>query len=101
MSTVPEVVTARDEGMEVLVLSLVTNFVIIPPSYRSIREEVEAEVSLSSPCHKLVIKIKQLAGQPVVLPASQVVSHQEVLTVGKQKAEVMKSLVQRVVELLP
>lgn len=101
MSTVPEVVTARDEGMEVLVLSLVTNFVIIPPSYRSIREEVEAEVSLLSPRHKLVIKIKQLAGQPVVLPASQVVSHQEVLTVGKQKAEVMKSLVQRVVELLP
>lgn len=45
MSTVPEVVVAREEGMQVLVLSLVTNFVVIP-SYRSIREEVEAEVCI-------------------------------------------------------
>lgn len=44
MSTVPEVVVAREEGMNVMVLSLVTNFVVIPPSYWSIREEVEAEV---------------------------------------------------------
>ncbi len=43
MSTVPEVVVAREEGMDVLVLSLVTNFVVIP-SHRSIKEEVEAEV---------------------------------------------------------
>ncbi|KAF5348927.1 hypothetical protein D9756_009731 [Leucocoprinus leucothites] len=84
MSTVPEVVAARDEGMEVMVLSLVTNFVVIPPSYWSIREEVEAE----------------LAGKPVVLPTSQIVSHEEVLAIGKEKAEVMKSLVQGVVELL-
>lgn len=44
MSTVPEVVVAREEGMEVLVLSLVTNAVIIPDGYRSIKEEVAAEV---------------------------------------------------------
>ncbi|KXN89711.1 Purine nucleoside phosphorylase [Leucoagaricus sp. SymC.cos] len=85
MSTVPEVVVARDEGMEVMVLSLVTNFVVIPSSYWSIREEVEAET----------------AGNPVILPTSQIVSHEEVLAIGKEKAEVMKSLVQRVVELLP
>jgi purine-nucleoside phosphorylase len=48
MSTVPEVIAARDEGMEVMVLSLVTNFVVIPESYWSIREEVEAEVRSQS-----------------------------------------------------
>ena len=47
MSTVPEVVVAREEGLNVMVLSLVTNFVVIPDSYRSIRDEVEAEVSCS------------------------------------------------------
>jgi purine-nucleoside phosphorylase len=44
MSTVPEVVVAREEGMDVLVLSLVTNAVVIPDGYRSIKEEVAAEV---------------------------------------------------------
>jgi purine-nucleoside phosphorylase len=43
MSTVPEVVAAADEGIEVAVLSLVTNMVIVP-EYRSVREEFEAEV---------------------------------------------------------
>ena len=45
MSTVPEVVTAREEGMEVTVLSLVTNKVVIPDKPRSIKEEVRLEVS--------------------------------------------------------
>jgi len=45
MSTVPEVVVAREEGMNVMVMSLVTNFVVIPESYRSIRDEVDAEVT--------------------------------------------------------
>jgi hypothetical protein len=44
MSTVPEVLAAKEEGMEVCVLSLVTNAVVIPDGYWSIREEVEAEV---------------------------------------------------------
>ena len=47
MSTVPEVIAAREEGMEVMVLSLITNKVVIPDSYRSIKEEVKAEVWLS------------------------------------------------------
>lgn len=45
MSTIPEVLVAREEGMEVMVLSLVTNFVVIPDKYRSIKEEVKAEAS--------------------------------------------------------
>lgn len=44
MSTIPEVVVAKEEGMEVMVLSLVTNMVVIPDSYRSIKDEVAAEV---------------------------------------------------------
>jgi len=45
MSTVPEVLAAKEEGLNVAVLSLVTNFVVIPEAYRSIKEEVQAEVS--------------------------------------------------------
>lgn len=44
MSTIPEVLAGREEGLSVMVMSLVTNFVVIPDSYRSIREEVAAEV---------------------------------------------------------
>jgi len=84
MSTVPEVVIAREEGMEVMVLSLVTNFVVIPDNYRSIKEEVQAE----------------LAGKPLDVPPPAVVSHEEVLSVGKQKAEVLKLLVAKIIELV-
>lgn len=47
MSTVPEVVAARDEGVRVLVLSLVTNMVagVVPGTGGgSVREELDAEV---------------------------------------------------------
>lgn len=44
MSTVPEVVAAREEGLQALVLSLVTNAVVILDTYRDIQAEVEAEV---------------------------------------------------------
>ncbi|KAL6304728.1 nucleoside phosphorylase domain-containing protein [Sparassis latifolia] len=83
MSTVPEVLAVREEGVEVLVLSLVTNAVVIPDRYRSIKEEVRAE------------------GRRIETPESEVASHEEVLAVGRQKAEVMKSLVACVIELIP
>ncbi|KAF8662343.1 hypothetical protein AX16_001187, partial [Volvariella volvacea WC 439] len=85
MSTVPEVLAAREIGIDVCVLSLVTNFVVIPDAYPSIREQVEAE----------------LAGKEYKLPEMAAVSHEEVLEIGRQKAEVMKALVKQVVELLP
>ncbi|PFH48928.1 hypothetical protein AMATHDRAFT_64278 [Amanita thiersii Skay4041] len=47
MSTVPEVLAAREEGLNVMVLSLVTNFVVIPEGYRSLKEEVAAEVRIT------------------------------------------------------
>lgn len=83
MSTVPEVLAAREEGLNVAVMSLVTNFVVIPEKPRSIRAEVEAE----------------LAGREIERPAVQVVSHEEVLEIGQQKAELMKKLVQEVADL--
>jgi len=84
MSTIPEVTAAREEGLEIMVLSLVTNMVVIPDKYRSIREEVEAE----------------LAGQPLDVPPVEVASHDEVLAASKQKTEVMGNLVERIVELV-
>jgi len=84
MSTIPEVVAAREEGMEVLVLSLVTNKVIIPDlKASSVKEEVAAE----------------LAGRPLPKVEQEVVSHEEVLRVGKEKAEVMRRLVEVIVDL--
>ncbi|KAJ6510276.1 nucleoside phosphorylase domain-containing protein [Mycena vitilis] len=85
MSTVPEVLAAREAGLNVMALSLVTNAVVIPDGYRSIREEVLAE----------------LAGKRVELPVADVVSHEEVLEIGKEKGEVMMKLVEWVVGSIP
>ncbi|PBL03114.1 inosine guanosine and [Armillaria gallica] len=85
MSTVPEVVAARQEGLNVLALSLVTNAVVIPDKYRSIKEEVRDEIM----------------GKSIELPVSEVVSHEEVLTIGREKGNVMRQLVERVIEMLP
>lgn len=84
MSTIPEVLAAREAGLNVMVLSLVTNFVVIPDGYRSLREEVEAELS----------------GKPIEPTVVQTVSHEEVLSIGKEKATVMMKLVEKVVELV-
>lgn len=84
MSTIPEVVAAREENLEVMVLSLVTNLVVIPDTYRSIKAEVKAE----------------LAGLPIDRPEIGRASHEEVIAVGILKTEVMRCLVERVAELV-
>jgi len=84
MSTIPEVLAAREEGLNVMVLSLVTNFVVIPDTYRSIKDKVKAE----------------LAGKRVELPVAQVVSHEEVLAIGKEKAGILMKIVENIVESL-
>ncbi|KAF8301473.1 hypothetical protein DL93DRAFT_2090699 [Clavulina sp. PMI_390] len=81
MSTIPEVVTAHQAGMQVLVLSLVTNAVVIPDKYVSPREEFEAE----------------LAGKLIVTEQPKEVSHAEVLELGKKKADDMRSLVEAII----
>ncbi|KZV95997.1 inosine guanosine and [Exidia glandulosa HHB12029] len=82
MSTIPEVVVARDEGMEVIVLSLVTNKVILeqPKGSLSVKEE--------------------LAGRPISKDVEVTVSHDEVLQMGKAKAEVMRQLVEEICTML-
>ena len=62
MSTVPEVLAAREEGMEVMVLSLVTNGVEMPENARRIKEEVKAEVSIVFPLCETSAIIPFLAG---------------------------------------
>ncbi|KAF8233533.1 hypothetical protein L208DRAFT_1451907 [Tricholoma matsutake] len=61
----------HEEGLNVLVLSLVTNFVVIPDKGRSIREEVEAEVT---------------PGKKVEQPVMHVISHERVLEIRTEKA---------------
>lgn len=46
MSTIPEVLAAREMGLDLIVLSLVTNKVVIPETYDSVRDEFEAEVCM-------------------------------------------------------
>ncbi|KAI0034781.1 inosine guanosine and xanthosine phosphorylase family protein [Vararia minispora EC-137] len=84
MSTVPEVVAACDEGLEVAVLSLVTNMVVVPDGYQSVRDEVEAEIS----------------GQTIERPSTPKVSHEEVLETGKKRGELMKNLIEKLVSSL-
>ncbi|KAJ3862537.1 nucleoside phosphorylase domain-containing protein [Lentinula novae-zelandiae] len=85
MSTVPEVLAAREEGMNVLVLSLVTNAVVIPTDYRSVRDEFEAENT----------------GMSATSVVDEVVSHEEVLALGKLKGDLMKTIVEKVIDLIP
>lgn len=92
--------------MQVLVLSLVTNAVVIPETYVSPREEFEAEVCqlessslISSTLNRIsfISSFSQLAGAEVVNVETVEVSHAEVLEVGKAKAEMMRQLVEAVV----
>ena len=43
----------------------------------------------------------QLAGREMDEPGEAVVSHEEVLRVGREKAAVMRRLVEKIVELVP
>lgn len=100
MSTVPEVLAAREEGLNVMVLSLVTNFVVIPETYRSIKEEVQAEVCASNDKPSKTLIPFQLAGKKVEQPVAETVSHEEVLAIGTEKAGVLMKLVENVVNSL-
>ncbi|TIB06432.1 hypothetical protein E3P96_00450 [Wallemia ichthyophaga] len=83
MSTIPEVIAAHHAGVKVLVLSLVTNLVVIPESYPSAKAIVEAELN---------------GTPPPVYKKSEVVSHMEVLEEGQKKAQDMRRLVSEVIE---
>lgn len=82
-STVPEVLAARQEGMEVLALSLVTNMVTL--SYGG---AIKGE------------RIQEMAGPsaPSISEQEDVVSHSEVLSMGLARAETVKALVVAVIQ---
>ncbi|GJE96672.1 purine-nucleoside phosphorylase [Phanerochaete sordida] len=82
MSTVPEVLAAREAGVALAVLSLVTNKVVVGE-----KEEgwVAGEV------------VDEIVGREGTRRVQETVSHEEVLEVGRQRAEVMRQLVERVV----
>ncbi|EIM20233.1 inosine guanosine and [Wallemia mellicola CBS 633.66] len=83
MSTIPEVIAAHHAGVKVLVLSLVTNFVVIPDTYPSAKAIVDAEINGTAP--------------PVYKP-SEIVSHVEVLEEGQKRAQDMRRLVSEIIE---
>ncbi|KAI6128195.1 nucleoside phosphorylase domain-containing protein [Pisolithus croceorrhizus] len=102
MSTIPEVVAAREEKLDVMVLSLVTNQVVIPDTYRSIKDEVKAEVGLVmiSDDQEDAKTPSQLSGLTVDRPEIATASHAEVIAVGALRAEIMRCLVERIAELV-
>ncbi|KIP07788.1 hypothetical protein PHLGIDRAFT_29880 [Phlebiopsis gigantea 11061_1 CR5-6] len=82
MSTVPEVLAAREAGVSVAVLSLVTNAVVAGSKADTfVCREVEDEI----------------LGRVQEKKAQETVSHEEVLQVGREKAEVMRQLIARTV----
>ncbi|KAH7106814.1 hypothetical protein BKA62DRAFT_798312 [Auriculariales sp. MPI-PUGE-AT-0066] len=85
MSTIPEVLVSHEESMQTIVLSLVTNKVVDTSGGAiSVKDEVEAE----------------LAGRPMTKEVEATVSHEEVLLMGKAKAEVMRQLVETICTLI-
>ncbi|KAM0747979.1 hypothetical protein T439DRAFT_328641 [Meredithblackwellia eburnea MCA 4105] len=82
MSTVPEVIAARHCGLRILVLSLITNLVLSSP-YKLAEDEVYGDGSPS----------KEVVEEEVAA------SHEEVLDASNARADDVRGLVERIVEL--
>ncbi|KAG8759468.1 hypothetical protein FRC14_005849 [Serendipita sp. 396] len=100
-STVPEVAVAKEEGMQILALSLVTNMVVISSADQGVRAEVERELVGERVIAYAVTDTVQNTEIQESHEPTTVVSHDEVLATGLAKAELMKALVVEVVQSLP
>ncbi|CAO1616623.1 unnamed protein product [Sympodiomycopsis kandeliae] len=88
MSTIPEVIAARHADLKILALSLITNKVVVSPyfdSFDALRAAENSKGGASAHQNTSDQDKKEAA------------NHEEVLEVGKQKAEVIKKLVQGIV----
>ena len=104
-STVPEVLIAREEGMEVLVLSLVTNSVVMAQK-ETIKAEVEAQLVGQMFVEGQILTTEEMKFQAGSINneggvhVENVVSHEEVLNAGNDKAADVRALVTAIVELV-
>ena len=50
---------------------------------------------------KVLTSVEQAAGLHIEVPKTETVSHEEVLVIGKKKADVMRRLVERIISCVP
>lgn len=88
MSTVPEVIAARQAGLKVLGISLITNKVVVSPYFDAAAVAAEAASDADAQAR---------ARDMLQQDAGEAANHQEVLEVGRKRADDIRRLVQHVI----
>lgn len=91
MSTVPEVIAARHCGLKVLALSLITNKVVTT-DYFDVRKALQEQTQSSAQ-----IKNGDQDKDQAKKDLQEAANHEEVLEVGRRRAEDIRKIVQMVV----